>query len=1201
MSEIAVERRPVALADKPARDRICNDLDTTLIVEAAAGTGKTTALIERILSGIISGRVSLSRIIAMTFTDFAAGELKLRLRGAIEHARQKPDLSPQSYEHLRQAVSELEEARIGTIHSFCSDLLREHPVEAGIDPLFQVAPDDLAYPLFALAFDRWFEQQLANPAEGVRRILRRPPRREYRADRSGTLAKRPREAGPKRILRSAAWELAKERDFTTPWRPSSGFDREVLIDELVLEMQELGEWSEVGDPQQWFTKSLIYLDRFVADITRAESLGEPRDYDGIEARLFGLLTAWKSKNYRGYFTRDAFPKAELIERRDEFKKRVQEFVDKAGADLAPRLREELWPVIEEFERLKERAGYVDFLDLLVRARNLIRDNQDVRTELQQRFTHVFVDEFQDTDPLQVEIVMLLGADDPKEHDWRGVHIVPGKLFIVGDPKQSIYRFRRADVALYQEVKRKLIASGGDLIELNVSFRSVPEIQSAVNAAFSPIMADQSSTQARYVPLAPYKSGIDTQPAIVALPVSKPYGDFGRPVDWKINESQPRDVAAFVDWLVNDSGWTVTEREQPGVRVPLRPRHVCLLFRRLRHFSTDVTKPYVQALEAHQVPHLLVGGSSFHSREEVEAIRNALTAIEWPDDQLAVFATLRGPLFAFTDAQLLAYRSRCSTLHPFKQAPDDLPESLSEVVEALAILRELHRQRNRRPIADTIGKLLAVTRAHAGFANWPTGEQALANIMRLTDMARRAEQKGLISFRAFVDWLDEQAETGEVGDAPIMEEGVDGVRMMTVHKAKGLEFPVVILVDITAKDAREPSRWVDQAAGLSAMRLAGCTPIEVQEHIEDETRIEKEEAARVLYVATTRARDLLVVCAVGDQPYDGWLTALHPVLYPSEETSFNPQTRQPPGCPLFGQDNVTRRPQEAFRPRGSVSPGLHLPQVGDHRVVWWDPAVLPSHDQGRRGTRLTDFLKEDENKLRSEEGIRVHFQWQAKRAEVRQSGGKPEWMVVTATSHADLQLGVRAGAVDVAVETIRIDFSRPHGKRFGVLVHAILSLVPLDADRNTVSDLARVQGRILGSSDEDVAAAIETVLRALSHPLIKRAAAAAVAGKCRREVPVAMQLEDGTGEVQMDLFGMTVGNAVDIIDRRLETDGRRLVVEGIVDLAFQEQDGGAWTVVDYKTDFELKGRLDDYRVQVGLYAAAVSRATGAKTQAVLLRI
>ncbi|HBB87989.1 MAG TPA: ATP-dependent deoxyribonuclease subunit A [Blastocatellia bacterium] len=1183
MKKSATKQQSAPLADQAARDRIRDDLGTSLVVEAAAGTGKTSALVGRILSGIISGRVRLANIVAVTFTEFAAGELKLRLRTAIEDARQEHQDSAETQEFLTQAVRELEEARIGTIHSFCADLLREHPVEAGIDPLFEVAPDDLTYPLFDMAFERWFEQQLGSPGEGVRRILRLPQRKGIGGGRSATPARRPRESGPKPILRKAALELVKDRDFETAWKRCEDFARDAEIDELIGEIHELGDWSDSGRADQWLTKSLAYLKRFVAEATRVESLGEARDYDGIEARLFGLLAGWKGKDWRAYYGRDDFPADELRDRRDLLKTRVKEFVDKAGADLAPRLREELWQVVVDFEQLKERAGYLDFLDLLLRARNLVRDNRDVRVELQQHFTHLFVDEFQDTDPLQAEILMLLAADDPDERDWRLARPVPGKLFIVGDPKQSIYRFRRADVALYQQVKRQVVAAGGALVDLNVSFRAVPEIQQAVNAAFAPVMAQESLTQAKYVSLAPSRQGSQTQPAIIALPVSKPYGDFGKVVDWKIDKSLPGDVAAFVNWLVNESGWTVTERGRSEARVPLQARHVCLLFRRLRHYSTDVTRKYVEALESYQIPHLLVGGSSFHSREEVEAVRNALTAIEWPDDELAVFATLRGPLFAFTDSQLLAYRTICATLHPFKPAPDDLPESLAEVVDALAILRDLHRQRNRSPIADTIGKLLAATRAHAGFANWSTGEQALANIMRLTDMARRAERNGLISFRAFVDWLDEQAESGDVGDAPIMEEGVDGVRIMTVHKAKGLEFPVVLLVDITAKDTREPSKWIDQAAGLSVTKLAGCTPIEVQEHAQDELRIEQEEAARVLYVAATRARDLLVVSTVGDHPYQGWLAALNPVLYPAEGDGFHPETKQPPGCPSFGEDTLVERPQNANRGRASVSPGLHHPAAGPHQVVWWDPSRLPAPaSQARSSSRLTNYLKEDESKVRSQAGVRTHEEWRAQRAQTRAIAGEPKWNVLTATAAfvagqakpditpAELPFAESKLLPEVAVETTAIDFSRPHGKRFGTLVHALLSLVPLNADRDDVADVAHVQGLVLGANEDEVTAAVETATRALQHPLLQRAAAAAASGNCRREVPVALRLDDGT------------------------------MIEGIVDLAFKETDS-TWIVVDYKTDFEVKGRLEEYRHQLGLYVLAISLATGQQAQGILLRI
>ena len=283
--------KKILLADQASRDRIRNDLDTTLIVEAAAGTGKTSALIGRILSGIVSGKLELASTVAVTFTEFAAGELKLRLRKEIEETRQA-EVSEHAKALLDKAVRELEEARVGTIHSFCSDLLREHPVEAGIDPLFEVAPEDVTHPLFEIAFERWFEQQLANPGEAVRRILRRVPRREFGGKRTATLARRPPDTGPKPMLRRAVLDLIKERDFTAKWKSFEGFERDKEIDELILEIQELGESSDSGNPEQWLTKSLAFLKKFYSEVTRVEALGRPRDYDGIEARLFGLLGAW---------------------------------------------------------------------------------------------------------------------------------------------------------------------------------------------------------------------------------------------------------------------------------------------------------------------------------------------------------------------------------------------------------------------------------------------------------------------------------------------------------------------------------------------------------------------------------------------------------------------------------------------------------------------------------------------------------------------------------------------------------------------------------------------------------------------------------------------------------------------------------------------------------------------------------------------
>jgi ATP-dependent exoDNAse (exonuclease V) beta subunit len=1136
------------LADQEARDRIRDDLDTTLVVEAAAGTGKTTELVRRMVAAIMAGRATLDRMVAVTFTDAAAGELKLRLRAAIEERRQDLDTPPAARERLTAALPMLEEAAIGTIHAFCADRLRERPVEAQVDPLFQVAPADVAGPLLDRAFDRWFEETLAAPGEAVRRLLRR---------KGG-------DDGPRARLRSAARELVERRDFPAPWRRDQGFDRDGEIDAILGEMRALGEAAAAGDPDDYFTRSLIAIRSFVDDVARREAV-RGRDHDGLEAQLTGFVRDrhWRWTGFQR--APQGFPKAELLGRRNLLHARLEAFVAAAGADLAPRLRDELWPVVETYQQLKERAGCLDFLDLLLKARDLVRDNVAVRTELQERFTHLFVDEFQDTDPLQVEILLLLAADDPAERDWRRVRPRAGKLFLVGDPKQSLYRFRRADVALYEAVKRQIVATGGVLVDLTVSFRAVPEIQQAVNAAFSTVMRGDSPSAPRYVPLAPYRAGTASQPPVVALPVPAPYGAFRKIVDWRIDESLPDAVAAFVAWLVGESGWTVSERENPGVRVAVRPRHVCLLFRRFRSYARDVTRPYVRALEARHLPHLLVGGSSFHAREEVEAIRNALAAIERPEDDLAVFATLRGPFFALDDGALLAWRERLGTLHPFRPVPDELPAPLGEVAGALGVLRDLHRGRNRRPIADTIARLLAATRAHAGLAIWPTGEQALANVLRLMDLARRAERSGVTSFRGFVERLMDQAEHGEASDAPIVEEGTEGVRIMTVHGAKGLEFPVVILCDLTCNETpREPSRWVDAERGLCVLKLAGCSPPELQEHAAEEMEREREEAARVLYVAATRARDLLVVSALGDQRYDdGWLAALDPALRPAAGRA--PESRQPPGCPAFGDDTVASRPDGVLPPPTAVRPGLHVPEAGEHRVVWWDPATLRLDVQESVGLSQQKLLEADERGIRSEEGVRAQQAWQAERTRVREVASTPSVRVLTATEHA-ASGGPHA---EVTVETAAGREPGPHGKRFGSLVHAVLATVDLDGEPRDVERAAALQGRLLGATADEVSAAVATVTRALAHPLLRRAAAAAGGGRCRRETPVGVRIDD-------------------------------TLVEGVVDVAFVEDDAG-WTVVDFKTDVELAGRLEEYRRQVGLYVEAIRRATGRAARGVLLRV
>ena len=341
-------------------------------------------------------------------------------------------------------------------------------------------------------------------------------------------------------------------------------------------------------------------------------------------------------------------------------------------------------------------------------------------DLQDRFTHLFIDEYQDTDPIQTEIFLLLAADDPGETDYRAVSPQPGKLFMVSDPKQSIYRFRRADVAHYQEVRDVLAQRGVGIVRLSHSYRATEALQAVVNRAFgSQFTEDGRSAQPGYVPLSGGPPADAAQPSFVVLPAPRLEGKAPGQVRIGVVEGgYPNTVAAFIQWLVSDSGWSV--RGPDGSRVPIRPDHIAVLFRRFTSRGHDVCRPYTDAFEAREIPHVRVGTRALGGRAEVEALRAILCAVEWPNDELSVYAALRGPFFALSDDLLFMYRSEHERLFPLAEPPAKLKSEHRPVYEALRFLGELFRHRNRVPFAKTVSQLLAHVRAHAHFALLPGG-------------------------------------------------------------------------------------------------------------------------------------------------------------------------------------------------------------------------------------------------------------------------------------------------------------------------------------------------------------------------------------------------------------------------------------------------------------------------------------------------
>ena len=1131
------------LADQEARDRIREDLDTTLVVEAAAGTGKTTSLVARMVAILESGRAELPQMVALTFTEKAAGEMKLRLRAALESRRLAVTAGGAVAARLTSALAALETAQVGTIHGFCSDLLLRRPVEAGVDPAFSVGGGDEIQSLLERVFQRHLQEQLEAPPEGLRRALRRERERGSIVDE----------------LQRATATLVEQRDFPTPWaRPA--LDRCRLIDDAYEELASLAALhTRAANTRDALCRDLAAIDEFVQEQRASEQALGGRDYDALEAALCGLQRRyiWRRKGSGVWFGKELRRK-DVLEQRD----RVYELLTRTArlleADLAAALHADLQSFVSAYEQEKQRHGTLDYLDLLIRVRDLLRDNAAVRNELQAQYTHLFLDEFQDIDPLQAEIVAALCCDSASLifGASTGPQVPAGKLFVVGDPKQAIYRFRRADVQLYERVKGALSAGGAAVLQLTTSFRSLPAIQSLVNEGFARHMVNTAEVrQASYAPLCAVRQQPDTQPAVIALPVPSGAQSFGRVARTADAERTADAIAALTELLIQHP-----EAIGRAADKPLRPSDFCLLFRRFRAFGREVTSPYLQALTARDIPHVLIGGRAFQKREEVLCLRTALQAIEWPDDELQVYATLRGPFIALRDEALFAYKQSCGPLSAGATAGCDArqEDEHQPVRQALDLLHQLHQQRNRRPISETLQAFLTATRAHAGLALWPRGDQVLANVARLVDLARRFERHGSGSLRGFCDWLEQSALRGEVRDASTSEDSAEGVRLMTVHNAKGLEFPVVILCDPTVpRSGGYPSRYLDHERRLWACSLLGCQPHELLDHTTAICAEDDAEEVRIAYVAATRAKDMLVVPVGDDEPIAGWLDVLHPGLYPLQGSSARPLAQPPAGLKAVAE--------AAEVPVAGPRPGYHQPAHGDHRVLFWDAATLRPPPPARAGVRQQELLMEDPHG-NGERGLRAFEAWQDARAQALARGRSRSYESVAVTLAGQTTTTDQAPPTVVQLPVAR--GRRPRGARFGTLVHVVLADSQFVQDAVTLQRLSELHGRLLGAADDEITHAVHAALAALQHPLMAEAAASADA---RFEVPVLMQLRP------------------------------QQLVEGVIDLLFtaDQRPGSPLVIIDFKTD-EVADQ-PQYRAQLGLYALSVTRATGRPTQTYLLGV
>lgn len=811
--------------DQAERERIRTDLSSNLCVEAGAGTGKTTVLVDRIAEVLGSGYATVDEIAVITFTEAAAAELAARVRQKLETALDDAADEDQRT-RIHTALTGLHRAHVETIHAFASSLLRERPVEAGLDPGFEVLDTLPAQLAFDAAYDAWLHELLSSEwPEVVAAVRRGFDLKQIRrlvetlhAHRS-LLPLTPEIAPPGspafiEEMRAAANECRR-------LRPYAGTDEIGIADmEAIIEYADALE-SVADDP--------VELDREI--LYRAPRLQYSR----------GRRDDWDDP------PRCAESKA--------LRKDVRDAIEAARQALRTETIVALLPLAEQFvtsyEAQRKAEGTADFDDLLEWARDLLATSPEARTYFRRRYRVILVDEFQDTDPVQADLALCLASDDEPGGDWLAMTPQAGRLTVVGDPKQSIYRFRRADIAVYDAVRHGPLG-GGDA-RLVQNFRSVRGVLGWANEVFDRVLVQHEGVQPGNTPL---EVG-DAALADESLSICVVHGEPADTTADGVRVEEARLLALTVRHAV-ESGWRIRDAETREERDATYGDVVVLLPRR------TALDTYLEAFRRAGVPVRAEGGRSFFQRQEVRDLSNMLLAIDDPLDQISLVASLRSNAFACSDEEIFLHHAAGNRLD-YRLDHVDSPDSVSE---AMATLRDLHDLRSRVSLAQLVRATLEKTRlVEIALAGWD-GQQSAANLVKLADRARAFSASGAGGLRGFARWLSEQRASSDEAEANIAEESDDVVRVMTIHASKGLEFPIVALANLGTRPRNDVEPVPDRSAHRLHLRIkAGDNEFKTP-GFDDAWEHEKEQKAaedkRLLYVAVTRARDNLIV-PVASQP------------------------------------------------------------------------------------------------------------------------------------------------------------------------------------------------------------------------------------------------------------------------------------------------------------------------------------------------
>lgn len=856
-------------ADQAERNRITGDLDTTLLVEAAAGTGKTTCLIERMVNLLREDRCGIETLVAVTFTRKAAAELRTRFQLALTAAASSCE-DERQHRRLVDAADRIEQCFIGTIHSFCSRILRERPFEAGVDPDFseldEIADSSLRNQVWRehvaslISEDDPVLHELEELGLQIGSDLNRSDKLVQELEQVGLDAA---ELGPS-FLTMAEYADINEWPAKPYPMPDIGPYRSAIV-EYIQHMDSFDFPEERGNDE--------LMSRYEEIVRKSKNVDLDSTWELME-----LLDLFNSRKTIQKMWSD-----KKIGKRE--RDRWQAFRDSHIRPLQQHWRRHRYstcikailPARRLYDQKRAEANCLNFADLLLRAARLLAQYPGVRSYFRQRFTHLLVDEFQDTDPVQAQVMMLLTADDVHESDWRKCRPVPGALFVVGDPKQSIYRFRRADIQTYNTVKQIVEKSDGACVSLSANFRSVERVISFVNSTFDEYFPDEATSISpanRHLTVGRSGTANNCVEKIL-VPASMQYPDeisnfdadfIARMIRRELDEKRP--ISRTPDEIQN------------GFPEHVVPSDFLIIARYSVRF-----RYYARSLQHYGIPFDVSGGSTLKTVPELGLLRSLVAALCCPDDAIAMLTVLRGDLFGMSDVQLYDFRNSGGQLNFRIYPPDGIDVDLRDTFQtAFALLRKLALHLKRFPAGAALERIATDSGLLARAASARDGGNRAGGLMKAIELCRDSADS--ITSADLASRLEKLiGESARHNTIPLQSSEHGAVRVMTLHQSKGLEAPIVFLADPSGERERPVRSHMDRSEQpkgylpiygrpknkwtISAGRLL-AEPDDWEQIADLENQFLEAEKHRLMYVAATRAGSRLIISQrqkrVNDSPW-----------------------------------------------------------------------------------------------------------------------------------------------------------------------------------------------------------------------------------------------------------------------------------------------------------------------------------------------